>query len=124
MFREDGARGFLIRRRRRRLQRDVAQEQSSGGDELLTAGLELPHEQGAGEPELLADLVPRARVRGGRDDEEARGQNDGKQSDEDGHEPSAEAAEAMEAHLSTHLAGSRCRRRAAGATARRDPPRG
>ena len=124
MVREDGARGFLIRRRRRRLQREVARERSSGGAELLAAGLGLPHEQGAGEPELLADLVPRARAHGGRDDEEARRQNDGKQSDEDGDEPSAEAAEAMEAHLSTRLAGSRYRRRAAGATARRDPPRG
>jgi len=45
MVREDGARGFLIRRRRRRLQREVAREQSRGGDELLAAGLELPHEQ-------------------------------------------------------------------------------
>ena len=99
MVREDGTRGFLIRRRRCRLQREVAREQSSGGDELLAAGLELPHEQGAGDPELLADLVPRARAHGDRDDGEARGQNDGKQSDEDGHEPSAEAAEAMEAHL-------------------------
>ena len=43
MVGEDGARGLLVRRRRCRLQREVAREQSGGGDELLATGLELPH---------------------------------------------------------------------------------
>jgi hypothetical protein len=47
---EKRARPLLIRRHRRRLQRDVVREQLRGPDQLLAAWLELPHEQGAGQP--------------------------------------------------------------------------
>jgi len=98
MVLEDGACGRLVRRRGGRLQREVARQQPGGRDELLAARLELPHEQGAGEPQLFTDLVTRARTHGGRDDEEARRLDDREQPDEDDDEPPAEATKATEAH--------------------------
>ncbi|HUK64415.1 MAG TPA: hypothetical protein VLV15_13810 [Dongiaceae bacterium] len=81
----------MIGRRHRGLQRVVAGEQAGGADQLLAAGVELAHEQRAGQPELLADLVAGGRAHGHRDDEQADGENDGKQPDEDGDQPTAEA---------------------------------
>jgi hypothetical protein len=62
------------------------------------AGVELTHEERAGQAKLLADLVTGRRAHEGRDDEQADGEHDGEQPDEHGDQATAEAPETQRLH--------------------------
>ena len=69
---KDRACPVLIRAHRRGSQRDVAPERPRRRDQPTAACLELGHEEGTGQPQLLVDRVARPGAGGGRDRQEAR----------------------------------------------------